>query len=65
MALKLGSHPRPTQIAEAFNVGGRWAWSPAYGCYVLANVMFLSVPSGEKKMNRFNSFVHLPEAKEI
>ena len=29
--LELGSHPKPTQIADALvYVGDRWAWSPAY-----------------------------------
>ena len=31
MALELGSHPKPTQIAEALvYLGGRRAWSPAH-----------------------------------
>ena len=32
MALELGTHPKPTQIAEALvNVYGYGAWAPAYG----------------------------------
>ncbi len=32
MALELGSHPKPAQIAEALvNVYGYGAWAPAYG----------------------------------
>ena len=37
-------------------------WSPAYCCYVLGNVMLLSVVSGDKMMNRINALWNLAVA---